>query len=143
MSYFATILGDDFTIKYWPGSKNEIADALSQRYKEVKIESAGLSSESVNTMGVTVQHKTKRAVSLRKKRERRVDHALRVFATTGSSSRIVVPPAVLLTEAVLPRIGGLLEELVDGYLEDGWFCRLSMPKKAEVELMARVGNRAQ
>jgi hypothetical protein len=120
MSYFATILGYDFTSKYWPGSKNEIADAPSRRYEEVKLESAAvLLHVSVSTMGIKPGQQTKREMWLQRKRGRRVKYALRPHATEVGVSCLVALPALLHTEAVLQRIGGLVEELVNGYLEDG------------------------
>jgi hypothetical protein len=71
MSYFATLLGYDFSIKYWPGSKNDIADALSRRYDEVihNIDASWVEKVADETA-------SSRERWVRRKQERRVAYAL-------------------------------------------------------------------
>jgi hypothetical protein len=144
MSYFATLLAYDFTIKYWPGSKNCIADALSRRYDEV--------INAVEATPVT----NKREQWWQAEQERRVAYALgrgqqAPSATCASNYR---PPGVedfneptdaraltiAATRVIVEHISSTLEEIQAAYAEDKWFQPIWTVLQAERELIERLGN---
>jgi hypothetical protein len=80
MSYFATLLGYDFSIKYWPGSKNDIADALSRRYDEVI---HNIDASCVEKVADELETASSRERWVRRKQERRVAYALGLTRETS------------------------------------------------------------
>jgi hypothetical protein len=138
MSYFATLLGYDFTIKYWPGSKNDIADALSRRYNEV------LNNVQVETVG------NAREGWWRQKQERRIAYMLGHPSAqdVGSSSVEPAQPVittaeevlVMATEAVVANIAEVRDELISGYPGDKFLAPVWKILQAEKKLQQQLDS---
>jgi hypothetical protein len=143
MSYFATLLGYDFSIKYWPGSKNDIADALSRRYDEV-----------IHNIDATcVEQSSSRDLWLRRKQERRVAYALGITQLPLDTSEDSVEPeptrdsedddlaiSVMATETVVANIADVRDELISGYPEDKWLAPVWKILRAEKELQQQLDS---
>jgi hypothetical protein len=152
MSYFATLLGYDFTIKYWPGSKNDIADALSRRYDEVihTVDASYCDSQP------QAQAASSRELWLRRKQERRVAYALGIthLPRTPDTFEVYVEPAsepirqddleitVMATQAVVANVSDVRDELISGYPDDKWLAPVWKILRAEKELQRQLNSGA-
>jgi hypothetical protein len=140
MSYFATLLGYDFSIKYWPGSKNDIADALSRRYDEV--------IHNIDATGD--EQSSSRNLWLRHKQERRVAYALGITQQPHDTSEVSVEPEptreedlkilVMATEAVVANIAEVRDELISGYPQDKWLAPVWKILQAEKKLQQQLDS---
>jgi hypothetical protein len=133
MSYFATLLGYDFTIKYWPGSKNDIADALSRRYEEV------LNNVQVETVG------NAREGWWRQKQERRIAYALgrdsvgpvqpEIPTTPGTETTYY--PEAMATQVTIDRVSEVINQVQEEYAQDKWLGPVWRILRAQDELRTR------